>query len=160
MRSFFAANHIVMEINVIPEHFEPPTDRFPFPSPFLLSSVERNWCREAPDRILYIKRRHLEENLKTIAQEIGMEEPERKRFMDYWCSPSRFDRSEPRAERDECFNLRQRAESWMENVNQRNGKKPGRVANTIDTFNEVEQWINGRFSDKAGDCDADNQFGD
>ena len=69
--------------SVIPTHFEPPpTDNFPFPAPFILTSVERFWCMNDPVKIIYIKRRHLEENLKTIEQQIGMNEEQRKKFLD------------------------------------------------------------------------------
>ena len=34
----------------------------------------------------------------------------------------------------------------------------GRVANTINTFQEVEQWIHGRFSDTTTDSAPDSQF--
>ena len=103
-----------MEINVIPENFEAPQEHYPFPAPFILSSVEREWCRFQANRtaaIIFIKRRHLEENLKTIAQEIGMDEAERKNFLDWWCCARG---EEIRAEGDPYFNLRYRAEGWME----------------------------------------------
>lgn len=107
-----------MELN-LPEHLESQQDNFPFPGPFCLSSVERDWCRFQPDRnaaVVFIKRRHLEENLKTIAHEIGMDEAEQKKFLDWWCCPNL---DEIRAEGDPYFNLRYRAENWMEKRKQR-----------------------------------------
>ena len=104
-----------MEINDIPAHLEDPEDKYPFQVPFILSSVERDLARGEAIRIRYIKRRHLEENIKTFAKEIGMDEEERRKFLDYWCSPSRVVPSMIRAELDECFDLRQKAESWMDN---------------------------------------------
>lgn len=100
-------------INVIPADYEPPKDNFPFKSPFYLSSAEAYWCMGDSARIVYIKRRHLEENIKTFEQEIGMDDTERKRFLDYWCCPDPGNPSEIRAEGDRYFNIRQRAESWM-----------------------------------------------
>jgi hypothetical protein len=103
-----------MERNVTPENFEAPQEHYPFPAPFILSSVEREWCRFQANRtaaIIFIKRRHLEENLKTFAKEIGMNEAEQKNFLDWWCCAKG---EEIRAEGDPYFNLRYRAESWME----------------------------------------------
>ena len=78
--------------NVIPQDFEPPKeDKFPFPAPFILSSVERYWCMNDSVKIVFIKRRHLEENLKVIEAEIGMDETERGKFLDWWCSPGQSD---------------------------------------------------------------------
>ena len=109
------------EITHIPSEITRRKDNFPYPAPFILSSMERWLCgkddpnhKPTPENVVYIKRRHLEENIKVIEQEIGMDEAERKRFLDYWCSPSTREPSEIRAELDECFNLRARAESWME----------------------------------------------
>ena len=102
-----------MELN-LPERLEVQQDNFPFPSPFILTSVERSWCRFQPNRnaaTIYVKRRHLEENLKTIAQEIGMDAAEQKKFLDWWCCSNGED---IRAEGDPYFNLRYRAENWME----------------------------------------------
>ena len=116
--------------SVIPSQFETPQDNFPFPAPFILSSLERDWCRFQQNKtaaIVFIKRRHLEENLKTIEQSIGMDETERKRFLDYWCSARG---EEIRAEGDPYFDLRQRAESWMER------RKP----NTTQTKSRLEQY--------------------
>lgn len=114
--------------SVIPTNFEAPkTTTFPFPVPFILSSVERAWCMKEPAKIVFIKRRHLEENLKTFEQEIGMDEAERKRFLDYWCSPSMRDPTEIRAERDECYDIRQRAESWMERARPAGDKPKSRL---------------------------------
>ena len=114
--------------SVIPQHYEaPPEDNFPFPAPFILSSVERHWCMRDPLKITYIKRRHLEENLKTIAQSIQMDEAEQKRFLDYWCCPTRHNRSEIRAELDECFDLRHRATSWMERATPQEKQPKSRI---------------------------------
>ena len=102
-----------MELN-LPERLEAQQESFPFPAPFILTSVERNWCRFQPNRnaaIVFVKRRHLEENLKTIAQEIGMDETEQKKFLDWWCCANG---EEIRAEGDHYFNLRYRAENWVE----------------------------------------------
>lgn len=99
-----------MEIE-IPNDLEATQDNYPFPAPFILSSMERFNCMSDPKKIVFVKRRHLEENLKVIEQSIGMGEAERKKFLDYWCSARG---SEIRAEGDSYFDLRQRAESWME----------------------------------------------
>ena len=107
----------------------PPTP-FPYPTPFILSSVERNWCMGDPARIVEIKRRHLEENLKTLEHEFGMNEAERKKFLDYWCCPSQRNREEIRAEGDAYFDLRYRIAKWMD------GKKPEEQK----TQSRVEQY--------------------
>ena len=86
----------------------------PYEAPFILSSVERDQCRMGVLTVPGVKRNHLHANLKTFSAEIGMDESEQKKFLDYWCSPSRFDDHVIRAELDQCFDLRQRAESWME----------------------------------------------
>ena len=102
-----------MELN-LPERLETKQDNLPFPAPFVLSSVERNWCRFQQNKtaaVVFIKRRHLEENLKTFAKDIGMDEAEQKKFLDWWCCANG---EEIRAEGDPYFNLRYRAESWME----------------------------------------------
>ena len=108
--------------SVIPTTFKPQKDKFPFPSPFSFSSAEDYWCSiqrdQEADRRVYIKRRHLEENLKTFEKEIGMDEATRKKFLDHWCSPSLRNPELIKAELDECFNLRVRAENWMERVKQ------------------------------------------
>lgn len=99
--------------SVIPAQFEAPGDQYPFPAPFILSSMEREWCRSQRNRtaaVVFIKRRHLEENLKTIADGIGMDEKERHGFLDWWCCANG---EEIRAEGDPYFNLRYRAENWM-----------------------------------------------
>lgn len=99
--------------SVIPAQFEAPGDQYPFPAPFILSSMEREWCRSQRNRtaaVVFIKRRHLEENLKTIADGIGMDETERNGFLDWWCCANG---EEIRAEGDPYFNLRYRAENWM-----------------------------------------------
>jgi len=100
--------------SVIPVFFEEKKDNYPFPAPFILSSVERDWCSGDKSRENFIKRRHLEENLKTIAGKIGMNETMCKSFLDYWCSPSNRSQGTLRAELDECFNLRLRAENWAQ----------------------------------------------
>lgn len=99
--------------SVIPAQFEAPGDQYPFPAPFILSSMEREWCRLQGNKaaaVVFIKRRHLEENLKVFAQEIGMDDAEQKRFLDWWCCAKG---EEIRAEEDHYFNLRYRAENWM-----------------------------------------------
>lgn len=114
--------------NVIPQDFEPPKeDKFPFPAPFILSSVERYWCMNDSAKIVFIKRRHLEENLKVIEAEIGMDETERGKFLDWWCSPGQSDASEIRAEGDRYFNLRQRADNWMKKPTRTKQQQPSRI---------------------------------
>lgn len=103
-----------MEINVIPENFQAPQDNYPFPTPFILSSVEKDWCHHDWARIVFIKRRHLEENIKVIADEMGMGEDERKRFLDYWCQPCDLERTTLLAEKSGAFDLRYRVGRWME----------------------------------------------
>ena len=125
--------------SVIPTNFEAPKDNFPFPAPFVLSSAERFWCMEDNARIIYIKRRHLEENIKTIESEYGMGEEERKRFLDYWCSPSMRDPSTFRAERDECFDIRQRVSSWMDRAKQKDKQPKSRAEKYAETAQQFFQ---------------------
>ena len=73
--------------------------------------------------MVFIKRRHLEENLKTIEQEIGMDEIERGKFLDWWCCAKG---EEIRAEGDPYFNLRYRAENWMEKRRPQENKSTNR----------------------------------
>ena len=105
-----------MEIE-IPNDLEATRDNYPFPAPFILSSMERFNCMNDPAKIVFVKRRHLEENLKVIEGSVGMDEAERKKFLDYWCSARG---TEIRAEGDNYFDLRQRAESWMERAAKNN----------------------------------------
>lgn len=145
-----------MEINVIPENFEAPQDNFPFPSPFSLSSTEWNWClwtgRQQKDmKIVFIKRRHLEENLKTFENEIGMGESERKEFLDYWCSPVNRSPSEIRAELDECFNLRARAESWMKRAKPNTNQPKSRLEQYAES---ARQFFQGAQTVSSGSEDA------
>lgn len=136
------------EPNVIPQDFQPKQDNFPFESPFILSSVERAWCHYNNVNIVYIKRRHLEENLKTIAPELGMDEAEQKRFLDYWCCANG---DEIRAEGDRYFDLRQRAESWMYRRRPQE-QQQSRAQKYANTSKQVTQMIYGLFGqDGAGD---------
>ena len=116
-----------MELNVIPDNFELQQDNFPFPAPFILSSVERAWCMNDSAKIVYIKRRHLEENLKTIADGMGMDEAEQTRFLNHWCQPANRDPSELLAEVVMAFDLRQRAESWMEKARPKSKPQQSRI---------------------------------
>ena len=125
---------------VIPADFEQPS--YPFPAPFILSSVERSWCNHDPARIVYIKRAHLEKNLMSL--DAGMDEAERKRFLDYWCSPTTRDPSEIRAELDPAFNLRQRAENWMEKARPQEKQPKSRLekyAESARQFIEANQAV-------------------
>lgn len=139
-----------MEIpSVIPASYEEKIDNYPFPAPFILSSMEREWCRHqnvTDSAIVFIKRRHLEENLKTISQEIGMDEAEQKKFLDWWCSPKG---DAIRAESDPFFNLRNRAESWMEK------RKPNNTNNNksrLEKYAEsARQFIKGQTISRAGE---------
>ena len=112
----------------LPQTIDAPQDNFPFPAPFILSSVERDWSRFQPNKdaaIVYIKRRHLEENLKTIANDVGMDEAEQKKFLDWWCCPKG---EEIRAEGDPYFDIRYRATNWMERrMEQMNDTQKSRV---------------------------------
>lgn len=110
-----------MPETIIPVSFEDCAVVLPYPSPFILSSVERDWCNTAGNnalrivRTVYIKRRHLEENLKVVAGRIGMSETEQKKFIDWWCSV-KPGTTEVRAEGDPYFDLNYRAGRWMENA--------------------------------------------
>ena len=115
-----------MEIE-IPDNLVAVQDRYPFPAPFILSSVERFKCMGIPVNIVFVKRRHLEENLKTIEAELGMDEVERKRFLDYWCQPANRDPSEILAEVIPAFELRQRATTWMERKRPQRQQQPSRA---------------------------------
>lgn len=134
-----------MALNVIPDDFVPAGDSFPFPSPFTLSSVERDWCMGQPERIVYIKRAHLQRNLLCIAKSIGMTTDEQKKFLDHYCSPSLRNAAEIRAERDEYFNLRSKAEAWMEK--RAPAVQPGtsRIEQYAKTSNVFKQLVHGFF---------------
>lgn len=148
--------------NIIPSGYKPAT-KFPFPAPFILSSVERDWCMGDPDKIVYIKRAHLRENLIVISSETGMSLQDMEGFLDWWCSP-KPGMSEVRAEEDRYFNLRQRALNWMArragNMGRREERQPkSRVEKTMEAFNEVQDWINERTDYTAADGDADRKLG-
>lgn len=115
-----------MEIE-IPDNLATTQDKYPFPAPFILSSVERYKCMNDAAKITFVKRRHLEENLKTIEAELGMDEAERKRFLDYWCQPANRDPSEILAEVIPAFELRQRATTWMERKRPQRHQQPSRA---------------------------------
>ena len=128
--------------SVIPTTFDAPKDDFPFPFPFILSSVERDWCsRQANSQAatVYIKRRHLEENMKAMGLESSMDVAERKRFFDYWCCPTIRDRSTIRAELDECFDLRQRMESWRERARPAGPAQKSRLERYAETAQQFYQ---------------------
>lgn len=144
-------------MNVIPEHFEQPQQNYPFPSPFILSSVERDWCGNECAKILFIKRRHLEENLKTIAGEIRMEEEEQKRFLDYWCQPCDNRMSMLLAERSGAFDIRYRAVSWM----QKSGTRPfeQKKKSRIEKYAESARQFFGRCQEVPAGPFAAQGFG-
>ena len=89
---------------------QPPT---PFPNPFILSSVERDWTRGEPSAVVYVKRTHLARNLAAVAAELGMDAQAQEAFLDYWCAPEVRAPSEIRAEGDRYFDIRARAKAWM-----------------------------------------------
>ena len=139
------------EITDIPGNIKDPEDKYPFPAPFILSSVERDLARKEAIRIRYIKRRHLEENIKTFASEIGMGEDERGKFLDYWCSPSRVVPEMLRAELDECFDLYQRAVSWTEKAKSAN--KPQQQSRVEKYAESARQFFQGAQAVPAGPSD-------
>ena len=149
-----------MEIDILPDEYEVPEEHFPFPAPFVLTSVEKHWCCHNPERIVYIKRIHLQKNLLTFRDEIGMDEEEMKKFLDWWCSP-RPGTAEIRAESDAYFNLRQRAETWMAKLKVRNAQntpKPqqeeprSRVESLKESMRHLHDFFHGkREQDTAPD---------
>lgn len=132
-----------MEIE-IPDNLEETQDKFPFPAPFILSSVERYKCMSVPARIIFVKRRHLEENLKTFANELGMGEDDIKRFLDYWCQPANRDPSEVLAEVIPAFELRQRATTWME---RKKPQKPQQQSRAEQYAESARQFLGKRQQD-------------
>lgn len=125
----------------------PPT---PFPNPFMLSSMERTWCMGDPEKVVDCKRRHLAENLKIIAGDFGMDEAEQKKFLDYYCSPSVRNASEIRAEGDPYFNLRQKAEGWMEKRKSDKSKPASRIEQFADTAKRFDKLMDELYgSDNA-----------
>ena len=132
--------------SVIPTHYESPANKYPFPSPFLLSSVERDWCRQDPNRIVYIKRRHLEENLKTFEREIGMDEVKRKEFLDYYCQPGDRNPSEILAEKSGYFDLRYRATKWVDKNKKTDQKSQSKIEQYIQPSQNFNALVNELFS--------------
>ena len=114
----------------------------PFPNPFILSSVERDWCHGDPARVVDCKRRHLAENLRVFAGEIGMAEDEQQAFLDWWCSPAVSNRTEIRAESDQYFNLRLRAEKWMSRKAEAEKKPASRFEKTVQLNQNFENLVN------------------
>lgn len=117
------------EQGIIPFDIDVPNDSYPYPNPFFLSSAEEYWCTfgqtqvNALARKAAIKRWHLDENLKSISKEIGMEDSERKKFVEYWGAKSWKEPDAIRAELDEFFDLRKKAENWMERVKSSSSKQ-------------------------------------
>ena len=110
-----------------------PPAPFPYPTPFRLSSTERDWAMNTPEKIVQLKRAHLEENLKTFELEIGMDEAERRKFLDYYCQRGDRNPSEILAERSGYFDLRYRATKWMEDKKPKQEQPKSRVEQYADT---------------------------
>lgn len=118
---------------------QPPTP-FPYPAPFILSSVEREMCRFGRTTEAQCKRNHLEANLLTIAREVNMNEAEQKKFLDYWCCSQ--DGNEIRAESDAYFDLRYRAENWMKKAKSEEKPQKSRLEQYADKSQQLTQFIN------------------
>ena len=87
---------------------------------FYVSSVMKDYFRGNPDGLVAEKIRRVRERLSKIAPSVGMDESEQEKFIRYWCEHD--DGSTTlRAEKEEVFNLRERAKRWMEKPSRKQG---------------------------------------
>ena len=127
-----------------------------------LSSVQKSVCGFDKDRMAEMKRDLFRAEVERLAGQLEMPTEQVEDFVRYYTEHTPGSDT-IRAETYDPFNVRDRMVSWMKRekpkVVARQEKGQGRVDRTIEAFNEVEDWIHGRFSSTTGDGDADNQFG-
>ena len=132
----------------------PPTP-FPYPAPFILSSVERSLIQGGRYTAVQLKRQHLEANLEVIAAGLGMDEQEQIRFLDYYCQPLDHDPSDILAERSGAFDLEYRAKKWMEKNQTKQAEQPkSRMEKFAETSQRLTGIINGLFADSKPESAA------
>lgn len=124
----------------------PPTP-FPYPAPFILTSVEKEMCRIGMSTIARVKRQHLAANLSTIAGEYQMSEQEQDAFLDYWCQPLDYNHDLILAEQRGAFDLRYRVKKWMEKARPAEHPQKSRLQQYVDTSQQLTRFINELYGD-------------
>ena len=127
-----------------------------------LSSVQKSVCGFDRDRMAEMKRDLFRAEVGRLAPQLDMPAEQVEDFVRYYTEHTPGSDT-IRAETYDPFNVRDRMVAWMRREKPkaaaRQEKSQGRVDRTIEAFNEAQDWIHGRFSNKTGDGDADNQFG-
>ena len=136
------------------ESAQPPTP-FPYPAPFILSSMEREMCRFGKWTEPQFKRNHLEANLRVIASQVGMDEAEQKRFLDYWCQPLDTSPTDILAQKSGAFYLRYRAEKWMEKNKPADKPQKSRLEQYTEKSQQLTQFINEFYGNSSNHGAAD-----
>lgn len=110
-----------------PQPPSPPVPSRDVDSLFYVSSVMREWCGFAPDRIAEVKRKKMSEALDRAAarlesEGLRMSPEQRARFLDHWCA-HRPGSEAIRAEGDPYFSLYAKAKLWTDIDAQRAASK-------------------------------------
>lgn len=130
------------------EETYPPTP-FPYPAPFILTSVEKEMCRIGMSTIARVKRQHLAANLSTIAGEYQMDEQEQAAFLDYWCQPLDYNPDLILAEQRGAFDLRYRVKKWTKNIKATEQPQKSRLEQYVDTSQQLTRFINELYGDSS-----------
>ena len=113
------------------------------PQLFYVSSVMRDYYRGNPEGLVKEKIRRVRERLSKIAPSVKMPQGEQEKFLRYWCEHD--DGSTTlRAEKEDVFNLTERAKRWMENVNSK--KKGSTYERNLETVRQLNALFDERDS--------------
>lgn len=114
-------------LGTTPQPPNPPVPSRDKDSLFYVSSVMREWCGFAPDRIAEVKRKKMSEALDRAAarlesEGLRMSPEQRARFLDHWCA-HRPGSEAIRAEGDPYFSLYAKARIWVSSDAERAASK-------------------------------------
>lgn len=114
-------------LGTTPQPPSPPVPSRDKDSLFYVSSVMREWCGFAPDRIAEVKRKKMSEALDRAAarlesEGLRMSPEQRARFLDHWCA-HRPGSEAIRAEGDPYFSLYAKARIWVSSDAERAASK-------------------------------------
>lgn len=114
-------------LGTTPHPPSPPVPSRDKDSLFYVSSVMREWCGFAPDRIAEVKRKKMSEALDRAAarlesEGLRMSPEQRARFLDHWCA-HRPGSEAIRAEGDPYFSLYAKARIWVSSDAERAASK-------------------------------------
>lgn len=114
-------------LGTTPQPPSPPVPSRDKDSLFYVSSVMREWCGFAPDRIAEVKRKKMSEALDRAAarlesEGLRMSPEQRARFLDHWCA-HRPGIEAIRAEGDPYFSLYAKARIWVSSDAERAASK-------------------------------------